>query len=124
LTATPGKGQDYSVDIGNAQTLQVLRPLLAPIAAAIGLPDMDLSAVTDPARILTQEAARYVYEQHDRAGQPRFAGIRYTSRLDRAWECWAVFGDRLHHRVRRVDAIPATDAALRAAAKVLGLKVL
>jgi hypothetical protein len=101
-----------------------LRPVLAPIAAALGLPDVDLSAVTGPSRLLAQEAARYIYEQYGEAGQPQCAGIRYTSRLDRTWECWAVFGDRLRHRVTRVDAIAATDAALHAAAKVLGLKVL
>ena len=111
-------------DIGDARTLKVLRGVLAPIATALGLPDIDLSAVTGPLRVLTQEAARHIYEQHDRAGQPRYAGVRYTSRLDRSWECWAIFSDRLRHRVTRVDTITANDAGLLDAVKVLGLRVL
>lgn len=112
------------VDIGDARTLRVLRPVLAPVATALGLPDIDLSAVTGPSRALTQEAARYVYECRDRKGLPRYAGIRYTSRLDRLWECWAVFSDRVRHRVVRVDTIAADDPGLLDAAKVLDLTVL
>ena len=112
------------VDIGDAETLRVLRPVLAPMAAALGLPDLDLSAVLGPARALTQEAARWVYEQRGRSGQGRYAGIRYTSRLDRRWECWAVFSDRLRYHGVRVDPISPHDAGLREAAGALGLKVL
>jgi hypothetical protein len=111
------------VDIGDARTLMVLRRVLAPAARALSLPDVDLSAVTGPARALTQAAARHIYEEHDSAGLPCYAGIRYTSRLDRAWECWAVFSDRLRHRVVRVDAITAHGTALVEAAGVLGLRV-
>jgi hypothetical protein len=111
------------VDIGAAHTLKILRPILAPLATELGLPDIDLSAVTGPSRVFTQEAARYVYEQRDDAGQPCYAGIRYTSRLDHSWECWAAFGDRVRHRVVRVDSTTASDAGLRAAAQVLGLAV-
>ncbi|HEY8284633.1 MAG TPA: hypothetical protein VIJ28_09630, partial [Chloroflexota bacterium] len=111
------------VDIGDARTLRVLRPALAPIAVELDVPDIDLGAVIGPARLLTQEASRFIHEQHDRTGLPRYAGIRYTSRLDRAWECWAVFDDRLHHQVTRVDAIGARDPGMREAARLLGLRV-
>jgi RES domain len=112
------------VDIGDARTLAVLRRVLAPTALRLDVPDVDLSAVTGPVRQLTQEAARYLYELRTSAGHPRFAGIRYTSRLDRSWECWAIFTDRLAHRVIRVDAIEANDAGLLEAARRLGLRVL
>ena len=111
------------VDIGDARTLNVLRSALAPIAVELGLPDIDLGAFTGPSRLLTQEAAHFIHEQHDRAGRPRYAGILYPSRLDRAWECWAVFDDRLRHQVMRVDAIGVRDPGLREAARILDLKV-
>jgi len=111
------------VDAGDARTLRVLRSALAPIAAALELSDIDLGVVTGSARLLTQEVAHFIFEQYDRAGRPRYAGIRYFSRLDQTWECWAVFEDRLHHQVTRVDAIGARSPGLREAALVLGLRV-
>jgi hypothetical protein len=112
------------VDIAAAATLAVLRPALAAVALEVGLPDVDLSAVTGPARLVTQEAARYIYEQHDTAGAPRYAGVRYLSRLNLEWECWAVFVDRLRHRVvRSGEVIRADDPGLYEAAALLGLGI-
>src|SRR5207248_4702134 len=89
-----------------------------------GLPDVDLSAVTGPARALTQEAARYIYDQRDSAGVPRYAGLRYFRCLNPQWECWAVFVDRLHHRVvRSGEVIRADDPGLYEAATLLGLGI-
>jgi hypothetical protein len=112
------------VDIGNARTLATLRRMLASTALRLDIPDVDLSALTGPARQLTQEAARYVYEQRTKDGHPRYTGIRYTSRLGRAWECWAIFADRLEHRILRVDPIGARHVGLVEAARLLGLRVL
>jgi hypothetical protein len=78
--------------------------------------------VTGPARLLTQDAARYVYEQRDTAGASRYAGVRYLSRLNPHWECGAVFVDRLQHRVvRGGEVIRADDPGLYEAAALLGL---
>ncbi len=85
------------VDLADPANLQTLRGALAPVASQLGLPDVDLSAVTGPHRRLTQHLARYVYEQADERGQPTFAGLRYVSRLNPHWECWAIFHDRLQH---------------------------
>jgi hypothetical protein len=115
--------QGTFVDIGHARTLRLLRPHLARTATALGLPDLDLSAFSGPSRVLTQEAARFVYEQYDHLGTPLYAGIRYTSRLHRTWECWAVFSDRARLTAPRVEFIAANDPGLLDAASVLGLKV-
>lgn len=123
LGATILSTQGSFVDIGDAQSLKALRPVLAPTALTLGLSDLDLSVFSGPARLLTQEAARFVYEQCDHAGPPRYAGIRYTSRLHRTWECWAVFADRLRLTAPRVEFIAADDPGLLQAASVLGLKV-
>jgi len=83
------------VDIKAAATLQHLRRAMAPVAAILGLTDVDLSAVTSPYRRLTQTCARYVYDQRDAEERPSFAGIRYPSRLDPAWQCIEVFDGHL-----------------------------
>lgn len=68
-------------------------------------------------------AARYIYEQRDATGRPLYDGIRYLSRLNTAWECWAVFANRLRHTVLRALSIPAHHPGLHDAARFLGLAV-
>lgn len=48
-------------------------------------------------REFTRVVARHFYEQLNEEGTPKFAGIRYISRHDSNWECWAVFADRMVH---------------------------
>jgi hypothetical protein len=112
------------VDVDATQTLQVLRRELASVAAAVGLSDIDLGAVAGPNRLLTQEIARYVYEQHDPTGQPLYAGVRYLSRLNPEWELWAIFADRIKHSPREVtESIRVEDPVLLEAASLLSLKI-
>lgn len=86
------------VDLAAPETVSCLREELAPLAVASGLDDVDLSTVTGPMPRFTQECARDIYERCDERGRPLFAGIRYLSRLNLAWECWAIFSDRMLHR--------------------------
>ena len=53
---------------------------------------------------------------------PLYAGIRYLSRLNSEWECWAVFD---HVAIRELTRRPilANDAALKRIAKLYGLTV-
>lgn len=85
------------VDIANPETMQFLRPELASVANRLGVTDIDLSSLTSQQRQFTQHCARYVYEQVGADGAPCYAGIRYPSRLNAEWECWAVFADRIRH---------------------------
>lgn len=114
------------VDVSHADTMQHLREVLAPLAVRLGIPDIDLGSLSSPQRRFTQGVARYIHEQRDDAGYPRFAGIRYTSRLNLEWECWAVFDDR----IRQLDGMPATatsffadDADFQAVARLFGLTI-
>lgn len=105
------------VDITNVRTLNHLRSVVAPTATELELTDVDLSAVTSSARPLTQACARYIYEQG-------FAGIRYLSRLNADWECWALFDTRL--RVESEDFpedIRATDPELLKVAAFFNLTI-
>ena len=110
-------------DVEDPETVRALRPALAPTAMALGLPDVDLSAVTGPQRQLTQELALHVYAQADPSGAPLYAGLRYVSRHHHGWECWAVFVERIVQRVLRVDPIAADDPGLYDAARILGLAI-
>jgi hypothetical protein len=110
-------------DFDASETVQALRPVLAPAAVLLRLPDIDLSAIPGPQRELTQEAGAYIYSQRDAQGRPLYAGIRYVSRLNREWECWAIFADRLRHRPLRVDPIAADDPDLYEAARTLDLAI-
>lgn len=111
------------VDLAAAATLAHLRVALAATTRRLGLHDFDISAVTGPHRRLTQEVARYVYEHTDQGGHPRFAGLRYLSRLNPAWACWAIFDDRIRHRAEVPATIHPDDPGLVEAAKVFGVQI-
>lgn len=104
------------VDIAHPDTLADLRPRFARLAADLGHPDLDLSAVTSGSRVLTQRAARYVYEWTTATGTPAFAGVRYVSRHGAAWECWALFADRLVGTRSPVETVQEDDLGLLRAA--------
>ncbi len=108
-------------DLDAAETVQAMRPVLAPVAVGLHLPDIDMSAIAGPQRELTQEAGLHIYNQRDGRGRPLYAGIRYVSRLKREWECWAIFADRVRHRPLLVEPIAADDPHLYEAARILGL---
>ena len=112
------------VNVGDAETIEHLRRALAPVTVASGLADFDLSAVAGPHRLLTQRVARYIYEQGDDQGAARYAGIRYLSRLNPLWECWAVYSDRLSGVQSVPGPINPNDPALRTVAALFQLVVL
>jgi hypothetical protein len=110
-------------DLAAAESTHYLRGVLAPVALSLGLNDIDFSTLIGPQRLFTQEAARAIYDERDPSGQPLYAGLRYLSRLNPAWECWAVFVDRLQHTVIRVEVIPPNHPGLHDAARILGLAI-
>lgn len=113
------------VDVEAPDTLQVLRetPKIAQVAVELGLPDIDRSVLTGPYRLLTQQIARIVYEQTERNGQPSFAGLRYLSRLNPDWECWAIYSDRIVHTVFPTEPIAANDPALLVVASLFSVSL-
>lgn len=111
------------VDIAHPDTLAELRARFARLATDLGHPDLDLSAVTSGSRHLTQQAARYVYEQAIADGTPAFAGVRYVSRHGAVWECWALFTDRLVGTQLPVEAVRGDDPGLRRAVHHLNLVI-
>ena len=87
-----------------------------------GLEEFDLSLITSGRRRVTQEAARYAYELVG-SGQA-FAGVRYLSRLNPAWELWAAFHDRIVHAPDELsETVREDDPGLVEAASVLGIEI-
>ena len=93
------------VNLSSAETAQYLRHELAEEAVAHGATDIDQSLLMESRRGFTRQVARFFYEQRNADGSPSFAGIRYMSRHDLTWECWAIFVDRMKH-VRGMPGIP------------------
>ena len=101
---------------------QILTEELAHQLVRFGLTEFELSLITSRRRRVTQEAARYVYELA-RSGQV-FAGVRYLSRLNPAWELWAVFHDRIIHSPEELsETVREDDPGLEEAASVLGIEI-
>ncbi len=111
------------VDLSSARSLTVLRTNLAHVADHLGISDIDLSSITGPQRAFTQACSRFIYEQQSIDGTPRFAGIRYVSRLHLGWECWAIFADRMWHEPDQPSSIDQVDPDVLHAATLLGLSV-
>lgn len=80
------------VDVDDPLTHQYLRAELAPGLAALGVPELDVSAVRGPDRRVTQMISEWAYMVSE-DDHPRYAGLRYSSRLGSEWECWALFED-------------------------------
>jgi hypothetical protein len=99
------------------QNLNHLRFALAAQASDLRLTDVDLSAVTSSTRLFTQVCARYIYEQG-------FAGVRYLSRLNAEWECWALFDTRTRFLTEELpEDIRATDPVLLKVAGFFNLTI-
>jgi hypothetical protein len=81
------------LDVEALATRQLLRSDLAPILAYYRCPDLDVATVRGADRRLTRWIAKWAFEARDESGAAEFSGIRYLSRLNTAWECWAVFHD-------------------------------
>lgn len=77
------EGQRW-LDLRSFDTREALRPVFASLLTHLRLPELDLSAVYGPHRVLTRAIARWAYDWG-------YAGLRYGSRYNEAFNCWAVF---------------------------------
>lgn len=110
------------VDAESPETREALRPELAEILAYHGYRDLDAATVRTKDRRVTRWIGQWVYDQADETGRALYAGISYVSRLDSAWECWAVFGDVVMEEISQ-QSILLGDAALSRVARRYGLTI-
>lgn len=109
------------LDVDNGRTLDALRDDLLPALVTFGFKDLDLGMVRGPDRRVTRLLAAWAYQALNTDGVHRFAGIRYRSRLDNGWECWAVF-DRTPVRALQLKAIAVDDPDLKAITRRWGIR--
>lgn len=103
------------LDVEALKTRQKLRSELAEILAFFGFDDLDVPTVRGGDRRITRWISQWAYENH-------YAGVRYLSRLNSDWECWAVFHDVDITEVER-RGINEGDEALARIAKSFDLRV-
>jgi RES domain len=110
------------LDVEAASTRAILQRELAWLLAQLGLDDLDVAAIRSKDRRLTRWVSQWTWHQRHETGSPNFAGVRFCSRLNTDWECWAVFEDVLPEEQER-KPILLHDQALRRVAELYGLEV-
>lgn len=108
------------LDVEALGTREALLGELGSVLAFYGHQDLDVPTVRGRDRRITRWIAQWAHDATDDEGRPRFAGIRYLSRLNSDWECWAVFDHVPMEELSRRPILP-TDDALRSVAESYGL---
>jgi len=111
------------LDVEAIETHQVLRRELGPRILELGHTDLDVGLVRGADRRVTRDISQWAYRQVDsKTGLSRFAGVRYCSRLNSTWECWAIFEDVPLAEVSR-QAITLRMPELDCVATAFGLRI-
>lgn len=84
--------------------------------------DLDVSVIRGPDRRVTRLISQFVYSMVDQHDEPVFDGIRYLSRTNTDWECWAAFDRAPIEECERLPIL-ATDEVLQQVAKGYGLTI-
>ncbi|HVL98671.1 MAG TPA: RES family NAD+ phosphorylase [Egibacteraceae bacterium] len=109
-------------NVEHPRNLALLQRELGASLAMLNVTDLDVAVIRGPDRRVTRFISQWVWQQEDEAGHARFAGLRYLSRTNTAWECWAVFNDiPLVEEARQ--PILATDKDVRRVAGLFDLTV-
>lgn len=109
------------LDVESRHTHQYLREKLALGLSSLGYQDLDVATVRGSDRRVTRLIASWAFRATGPNGFP-YAGIRYLSRLDTAWELWAVFDDVPIEPLETRPILPDTHE-LRTVAAEFGLTV-
>jgi len=81
------------LDVEASKTRRELEKELAQLLAYYGYTELDVPTVRGGDRRITRWIGKWAFDLRGDDGAPVFAGIRYLSRLNTDWECWAVFHD-------------------------------
>lgn len=110
------------LDVEDAGTREFLFQELGSVLAMFGIDALDVAAIRGRDRRVTQLIAQFGWIQENRDGSPMLAGIRYLSRLNNEWECWAVY-DRVDLEEEERHPILRDMPALREIEDLYGLRV-
>lgn len=115
--------QSYRVSyFSSSITGAVLRRELGHLLAYYDYKDLDVATVRGGDRRITRWIGKWAFDQRDADGRPVYAGVRYLSRLNSDWECWAVFE---HAQTRELERKPIlrSDRDLAKVARLYDLTV-
>jgi hypothetical protein len=110
------------LDVEALKTRRVLEQELAPLLAYYGYTELDVPTIRGGDRRLSRWIGKWAFEQRGEDGLPIFAGIRYLSRLNTDWECWAVFHDVEIKEISR-HPIECQNPALTSVARSFDIRV-
>lgn len=110
------------LDVEDHGTREGLARDLLPVLSLWGHVDLDVSVIRGRDRRVTRLVSQHIHAQRDQNGDPVFDGIRYLSRTNTDWECWAVFDRAAVEELERLPIL-ARDEALLRIARLYGLTV-
>jgi hypothetical protein len=117
-------GEARFVDLEHADTHTAGRHGLLPQLREFGVTRFDRGTVASPDRRVTRTIARYYHELSRKPDHQSWRGLRYLSRLDAGWECWAVWEPTpLSTTISHITTVTRTHPALHGAAARLGLRL-
>jgi hypothetical protein len=119
--ATFPQGRPF-VDVEAAETRAVLTRELAWVLELVGLDDIDVAAIRSRDRRLTRWISQWVWQKRLEETAPDYAGIRFCSKLNTDWECWAVFADITPIEEERHPVL-RQDEALQRVASLFSLDI-
>jgi hypothetical protein len=122
VRARPAPTDVLFLDVESGATRAFLQHELSVVLSAFGIPELDVPAIRGADRRLTRAISLWAYNQLKDDGTPRYAGIRYLSRLDTQWECWALF-DRVDTQETERRSITRSMSELLEVAEMWGLTV-
>lgn len=113
-----------AIDVDAWTTYLAAAPRILPELPRLGRQRLDRSIVLDRRSVTRTIAGIWYDEALDEHGDPRAAGLKFSSRLPPGWECWALWeGAGVDYASVTVDADPVRidDPRLRTAAAMLGV---
>jgi hypothetical protein len=122
LAHAPAEIQARFIDVNHWRTFLAAAPRAIPALARYGVKRLDRRTLLDERRYVTRTMAGVWRRDATEEGELRAAGLRFTSRLPPAWECWALWEPLALHADRAtVEVVTIHTAALRRAADMLGV---
>ncbi len=126
LAHAPAEMRARFIDVDSWRTYLAAAPRAIPALARCGVRRLDRRTLLDERRHVTRTMAG-VWRRDatdEETGDLRAAGLRFTSRLPPAWECWALWEPlALHADQATAEDVTIHTSALRRAADMLGVAV-
>jgi len=80
-------------DIESPANHLLIEQELGSLLTILGVDRVDVAVLRGADRRVTRFVSEWIWGQTDMSGDPLFDGIRYLSRSNTDWECWAVYDD-------------------------------